>query len=185
MIQTSRLLLREIVLQDLRDIHLLLSLPETDRYNALGIPESISMTSGWVEEWMSSQSITPRTSFTYCLTDKDTMEFIGLIALVSGKPNYRIAEVWFKILPRFWNKGYTTEALVELLRFGFMNLGLHRIEAGCALENIASATVLEKAGMVREGTKRKLIPKDGAWMDAYMYALLEEDFIKRNLPPAV
>ena len=113
------------------------------------------------------------------------MEFIGLIALVSGKPNYRIAEVWFKILPRFWNKGYTTEALVELLRFGFMNLGLHRIEAGCAVENIASATVLEKAGMVREGTKRKLIPKDGAWMDAYMYALLEEDFIKRNLPPAV
>lgn len=185
MIHTSRLLLRDIVLQDLRDIHSLLSLPETDRYNALGIPESIAITSGWVDAWINAQSIAPRTSYTFCVTHKETEEFIGLIALVSGKANYRIAEVWFKTLPKYWNHGYTTEALGELLRFGFIALNLHRIEAGCAVENIASATVLEKAGMVREGTKRKLIPKDGAWMDAYMYALLEEDFIKRNLPPAV
>ncbi len=185
MIQTSRLLLREIVLQDLRDIHLLLSLPETDRYNALGIPESIAITSEWVDAWISAQSIAPRTSYTFCVTHKETEEFIGLIALVSGKANYRIAEVWFKTLPTFWNQGYTTEALGELLRFGFTELNLHRIEAGCAVENIASIKVLEKAGMIREGLKRKLLPIRGQWFDGYLYAQLEDDFFNQGHPPAV
>lgn len=185
MIHTSRLLLRDIVLHDLRDIHSLLSLPETDRYNALGIPESIAITSGWVDAWINAQSIAPRTSYTFCVTHKETEEFIGLIALMSGKANYRNAEVWFKTLPKYWNHGYTTEALGGLLRFGFTELNLHRIEAGCAVENAASIKVLEKAGLMRDGLKRKLIPIRGQWTDAYSYALLEEDFIKQNLPPAV
>jgi RimJ/RimL family protein N-acetyltransferase len=85
----------------------------------------------------------------------ETNQFIGLIALNLGKLNFKIAEVWYKIHPAYWRQGYTTEALTKLLKFGFFNLGLHRIEAGSAIKNIASIKVLEKVGMTREGIKKK------------------------------
>lgn len=62
--------------------------------------------------------------------------------------------------------------------FGFNDLKLHRIEAGCAVENIASSKVLEKVGMTKEGMKRKKLPIRGEWKDNYLYAILEEDFLK-------
>ncbi len=64
------------------------------------------------------------------------------------------------------------------MNFGFNDLKLHRIEAGCAVENIASSKVLEKVGMTKEGIKRKILPIRGEWKDNYFYAILEEDFLK-------
>jgi [ribosomal protein S5]-alanine N-acetyltransferase len=55
-------------------------------------------------------------------------------------------------------------------------LKLHRIEAGCAVENVASVSVLEKVGMTREGMKRKKLPIRGEWKDNYFFGMLEEDF---------
>jgi RimJ/RimL family protein N-acetyltransferase len=54
-------------------------------------------------------------------------------------------------------KGYGTE-VNRVLDFGFNDLNLHRIKAGCAVENIASIKVLEKVGMIREGRGRQLLP---------------------------
>jgi len=58
-------------------------------------------------------------------------------------------------------------------------LQLHRIEAGCSVDNIASSKVLEKVGMTREGMKRKKLPIRGEWKDNYFYAILEDDFNNR------
>ena len=85
--------------------------------------------------------------------------------------------MWFKVHKDFWNKGYTTEALIALLNFAFGEMKLHRIEEGCAVENIASARVLEKAGMIREGMKRKKLPIRGEWKDNFFYGLLREEFV--------
>ena len=54
------------------------------------------------------------------------------------------------------------------------------MEAGCAVENIASSKVLEKVGMTREGMKRKKLPIRGQWKDNYFYGILEEDFNKAD-----
>ena len=95
-----------------------------------------------------------------------------------GKPNFRTAEVWYKLHPAYWKQGYTKEALASLLKFAFLDLNLHRVEAGCAVENIASIKVLENAGMIREGQKRKVLPIRGNRVDNYFYAMLETDFEK-------
>lgn len=68
--------------------------------------------------------------------------------------------------------------MIKVLDFGFGVLKLHRIEAGCAVDNIASIKVLEKAGMTKEGMKRKKLPIRGKWKDNYFFAILEEDFLK-------
>lgn len=93
-----------------------------------------------------------------------------------GKLNYRTAETWFKLHPDFWNKRYTSEALFEILKLAFHKLKLHRVEGGCAVGNIASIRVLEKAGMTREGMKRAILPIRGEWVDNYFYSILEKEF---------
>jgi ribosomal-protein-alanine N-acetyltransferase len=62
-----------------------------------------------------------------------------------------------------------------VIRFGFDNLNLHRIEAGCAVNNIGSIKVLEKAGMVREGKGRQVLPLKTSWSDNFLYSILETD----------
>ena len=170
-----------MILQDLSaaylpKVHHLHSLPETDRYNTLGIPATLQDTENLLNEWLLQQQAQPRTSYIYCIEDASDNSFVGLIALKLGRQNYRSGEVWYKILPAYWGKGYTTEALGALLKFGFEELNLHRIEAGCAVENIASVRVLEKAGFTREGRKRKILPIRGEWHDNYFYAILDTDY---------
>jgi RimJ/RimL family protein N-acetyltransferase len=175
-IQTERLKLEELSLNDLNAIHHLHSLVQTDEFNTLGIPETIQVTELLLTNWVDQQSTTPRVSYIFAIRLIATNQFVGLIALILGKPKYKIAEVWYKILPDYWRQGNATEALAKLLEFGFVNLGLHRIEAGTAIENIASVKVLEKAGMTREGIKRKILPIRGTWIDNYFYSILETDF---------
>lgn len=176
-LHTQRLLLRELAPGDLRDIHRMNSFSEVDQYNTLGLPESIAVTEKLLRNWLVEQEAFPRLHYVFGIMDIASDTFIGTIGLRLGKPNYRIAEVWYKFLPAQWGKGYATEALKELLRFGFRDRNLHRIEAGCAVENIGSIKVLEKAGMTREGRKRKILPIRGEWVDNYEYAMLEEDFM--------
>lgn len=176
-LNTERLLMHEVSFKNLSDIHHLHSLKETDEFNTLGIPDSIQMTENLLKEWIAHQKATPRVAYIFCIQLKKTNQFVGLIALTFGKLNFRIAEVWYKIQPAYWGQGYTTEALKELLRYSFSILNMHRIEAGCAVKNIASIKVLEKVGMVREGYKRSILPIRGEWVDAYFYSILETDYL--------
>lgn len=175
-LQTERLILKELSFADLEEVHQLHSLPEVDEFNTLGIPETLQTTKTILREWIEQQALIPRMSYVFSVRITGTNDFIGLLALNLGKINFKIAEVWYKLHPVYWRQGYTNEALAKILKFAFSELGLHRIEAGCAIENIASIKVLEKVGMVREGSKRKVLPIRGEWVDNYFYSILETDF---------
>jgi RimJ/RimL family protein N-acetyltransferase len=181
MLYTTRLYIRELELSDTESIHHLHSLPETDKFNTLGIPETIQTTEALLQKWIKERKQLPRSSYIFCIEIVDTKQFIGLIALNLGDEKFKMGEVWYKLDVKFWRKGYTTEALTRLLDFAFNTLQLHRIEAGCAVEHIASIRVLEKVGMIREGRKRKKLPIRGEWLDNYFYAILEEDFNKNQI----
>ncbi len=174
-IETERLILRSVVESDLADIHSLHCLEEVDRFNTLGIPENIDGTKRLVDEWIFESQKEIISEFTFAIEIKSKTHFIGLIGISLGKPKYRNAEVWFKFDPEFWNNGFATEALNHILNFGFTNLHLHRIEAGCAVENFGSIKVLEKCGMIREGHTRQILPLKSGWSDNYGYAKLSTD----------
>lgn len=180
-LKTSHLKIIELAADDLESIHHLHSLPEIDQYNTLGIPATIQITENILNEWLDLQKKIPRISHILCIKKITDNQFIGLIGLTLGKKSYKIAEVWYKILPSFWGRGVATEALKGILKFGFSDLRLHRIEAGCAVENIASYKILEKAGMIREGQKRRILPLKDQWSDNYIYGILDTDFAKINV----
>jgi ribosomal-protein-alanine N-acetyltransferase len=54
------------------------------------------------------------------------------------------------------------------------------MEAGCAVDNKGSFTVLEKAGMVREGRLRQVLPLKSGWSDNFEYSILESDDRKNS-----
>lgn len=172
-LKSERLNLRLINLSDLEAIHELHGLAETDRFNALGIPENIENTKLIIEPWIAENQKTKPQIFTFAIESQN--QFIGLIALNLGKEKHKSAEVWYKLHTNFWNKGYATEALKAIINFGFNDLKLHRISAGCAVENIGSIRVLEKVGMTLEGRKRQNLPLKTGWSDNFEYAILETD----------
>ena len=174
-LQTKRLKLRQLLLTDLDKIHELHSLPETDEFNTMGIPDTIETTKQLVSSWLIIQDEIPRKKYVFCIINNDN-EFIGLIGLNIGRPKYKNAEVWFKIHSKYYNQGYATEAVNRILHFSFADLKLHRIGAGCAVGNLASKRVLEKVGMTQEGLCRKILPIRGQWIDNFEFAILETDF---------
>jgi RimJ/RimL family protein N-acetyltransferase len=100
---------------------------------------------------------------------------MGLFGFKIGNEKYNRGEVWFKIHSDHWNKGFASESLKAVIDFGFDTLKLHRIEAGCAVANMGSIKVLEKAGMIREGRGRQLLPLKSGWSDNFEYSILETD----------
>ena len=83
-------------------------------------------------------------------------------ALRGGKIGYWIDK-------EFANRGYTTTAIEILTRFGFDQLGLHRIEINIRPENAPSRRVAEKAGYHLEGTRARYLHIDGQWRDHVSY----------------
>jgi len=75
----------------------------------------------------------------------------------------------------FARKGYMTAALRALTPFCFGTLRLHRLEAACIPDNVASIRLLEKAGFKREGYARSYLCINGVWQDHLLYARLKED----------
>ena len=101
---------------------------------------------------------------------------MGLFGLKLGNKKYKRAEVWYKIHPDYWKKGFATETLRKVVVFGFESLKLHRIQAGSAVNNIGSIKVLEKAGFSREGRGRQVLPLKSGWSDNFEYSILESDY---------
>ena len=167
--------MRLIEIADLEFIHALHSLPETDQYNALGIPNNIEETKSIIEPWIAENNQTDIRNYTFAIEYRSDNRFIGLFGLKLGSPKYKQAEVWYKLHSDHWNKGIATEVLSRIIDYGFDDLKLHRIQAGCAVENIGSIKVLEKVGMKREGRGRQILPLKSGWSDNFTYSILETD----------
>lgn len=173
-IATERLKLLELNEADLNDMFLLHSNEAVARYNTIGIPLDREITRKILAPLMEASD--NKTDFSWTIRDQHTNTFLGEIGYALAPERYRLASLHYSLLPEYWGKGYATEAALGLLKYCFEELNLHRIEAGCAVDNLASIRVLEKLGMQREGRKRKVLPLQSGWSDNYEFAILEEDF---------
>ncbi|QHI34677.1 Spermidine N(1)-acetyltransferase [Kordia antarctica] len=178
-LKSNRITLRLIKPSDLAAIHLLHSLPKVDEFNTLGIPENIQETQAVIQSWIAEHELDEIKNYTFAIEHIQTKEFIGLFGLKLWNKKNRRGEVWYKIHPDYWRKGFATESVNLVLDFGFETLNLHRIQAGCAVDNIGSIKVLEKVGMIREGRGRQTLPLKNGWSDNFEYSILETDERKK------
>jgi RimJ/RimL family protein N-acetyltransferase len=87
------------------------------------------------------------------------------------------ADLGWVLHPDHAGHGYATEAVRELLRLCFAELGLRRVTANCFADNVASWRLMERVGMRRElYAVRESLHRSGEWLDTMGYALLAEDW---------
>lgn len=86
---------------------------------------------------------------------KESNKFVGRIYLCNIVGNeasgYKV-EIGYYISPTYWNCGYATEAVGEIVRYGFSAMNIKRFQAEILPENTASIRVCQKAGFINEGT---------------------------------
>jgi len=80
-----------------------------------------------------------------------------------------------ELLPEHRGQGYGTEAQALLVDYLFATTGVHRVEAGTDVDNIAEQRSLEKAGLRREGVLRGSQYRAGAYHDLVVYGLTRDD----------
>ncbi len=95
---------------------------------------------------------------------------IGSAGVWVTDPQNKVGELGYTLSPDVWGNGYATEVAKLLIEIGHARLELVRIAATCDVENVASARVLEKAGMVREGILRSLKVVRGDRRNHYLYS---------------
>jgi RimJ/RimL family protein N-acetyltransferase len=174
-IESQRVILKEISWDDLDNIHLLHSFPEVDEFNTLGLPKNIEETRELIRPAIEGKTSEKKSSYTWRIVLKDSEEFIGLAGMFLSLDKFKLGEIYYKLLPSFWGNGYATETAKALIKAGFDDFNLHKVEAGVVTENFKSIKVLEKCGMIREGLRRKILPIRGKWVDNFHYAIVEDD----------
>ena len=175
-LETPRLILREFIPGDLERVHAYASRDEVTRYMIWG-PNNLSQSAEALSGFMEDARQHPRTSYDLAITLKPQGVLIGGAGLRISNAESRTGDIGYVLHPDFWRHGYAEEAARALLHEGFHALGLRRIVGVCDQRNKASARVMERLGMRREGAFRasKLIQDE--WQDEYLYAILSEEFL--------
>lgn len=95
---------------------------------------------------------------------------------IHPEPTHQHAEMGYWIAQPYWNQGYTTEAARALVDYGFRTLNLHRVYARHFHTNPASGKVMQKIGMIYEGTMRQHVLRFEVWHDLLLYGLLRSEW---------
>jgi [ribosomal protein S5]-alanine N-acetyltransferase len=142
--------------------------PEVTRYLTWTPHKSLADTRAFLRACMDAWRL--QTEFPWAITPAADERSIGMIEL---RPTGHMAMVGYVLAREEWGKGYMTEALTAVVDTALALRGIYRVWAVCDVENGASARVMEKAGLVREGVLKRYIlhPSIGSEpRDALCYA---------------
>ena len=136
-IESERLIIRPIEIDDAKDVFEWASDPVVNRYMPYPLHKDIHQ----AEEWI--RSLGDKNEFVFCL--KDTGEVVG-----GGSMSYREAfdayELGYNLKRKHWGMGYATEASKALIQWAYEELGVHDFMARHANANHASGNVIKKCG---------------------------------------
>ncbi|MBL0737442.1 GNAT family N-acetyltransferase [Flavobacterium sp. GN10] len=171
-IETERLILDRLTDKDVQEVFDLRSNPENMKY----IPRPLAKNHEDAMELikMIDEKIDTNEGINWSVRFKNDSKLIGIIGYYRMQPeNYR-AEIGYILSPNHHGKGIVTEAVNQLIKYGFESLKLHSIEAVIDPENYASEKVLQKCGFVKEAHLKEVEFWDGKFIDKVIYSLLEK-----------
>ncbi len=174
-LETDRLYLRRVANEDVNEIFALRSNKETMKY----IPRPLVKTTddALAHIAMIDEKIVTNEGINWAIALKDSPKLIGIIGHYRIKPEHFRAEIGYMLLPEYQRKGIISEAIKEVVKYGFEILKLHSIEAIIDPENWASEKVLLKNGFVKEAHLKENEYYDGRFLDTVIYSILNKQGI--------
>jgi len=174
-IETERLILRELSLDDVDDIFGYASIPEVSTF-LLWYPHKSKQDSiDFIN--FSKDMFAKDISIIWGIELKEEKKLIGIFDLRTMQLINNCAEIGYVISNQYWNKGYISEAIKVIIKFCFKDLNLNRVEAHCDQDNIGSAHVMEKAGMKFEGTLREKLFVKEKYRSMKLYSILKSEYV--------
>ena len=164
--------MRAIEEEDLPRINEMIWDPEVSRHLAVTWPEPLAGTRAW---WSSIRGSASSATFAI-----ETLagELVGGCSLDGIDPSVRSAGLGIWIGRAYWDRGYGTDAVRTLCRFGFKEMNLQRIGLAVYETNPRGVRAYEKVGFKEEGRRRCGHFVDGRHVDVIVMGLLAEDLIE-------
>ncbi|QVY65670.1 GNAT family N-acetyltransferase [Polaribacter sp. Q13] len=141
-LETDRLTLRALNLDDAKAIFGLRANKEVNEYIQRVPPKNLSESRAFIDEI--SNLITDNQGIFWVLESKNSAELLGTIGLRNFDVADNYAEIGYEIHPDYQERGYMTEAFEEVLEYAFEKMELKTIEAFTHKNNLASITLLHK-----------------------------------------
>jgi [ribosomal protein S5]-alanine N-acetyltransferase len=177
-IETDRLVLRQITKDDGEDIFKYLSDEKVMKYYGLEPFKSIGEALEEIEWYQST--FDEDSGIRWGITLKGNRKVIGSCGFLNKVPQHYRSEIGFELSKDFWGQGIANEALEAVITYGFEQLNLQRIQALIEPPNILSRKLVERNGFIKEGLLRNYEFTCGKFDDLFMYSLIKQDF-KNNL----
>jgi len=184
-IRTERLLIRPFTTTDADGLAARRNDPEVARLQNWELPYPRQRAEEVVSELVAMEGPTDDQWWMAVVADGESGQVYGDLALhLTWKG--RTAEVGYTLAREFWGNGYATEALGALIEYLFAGLGVTRVFGMLHPDNIASAMVLERSGMLFEGHTRSSFWVGDEVSDDWIYGMTRPDWqtwVERPLRP--
>jgi ribosomal-protein-alanine N-acetyltransferase len=172
-LKTERLRLRKVKPSDAEAIFREYAQdPEVTKYVSWRAHRSVDETRDYVRACLLAWDTGK--AFNWVIEGREDNELMGMIV---ARVNAAKWELGFVLARRYWGQGIMTQAIRAVIEWAFCRGGIFRVWAVCDIDNLASARVMEKVGMRREGVLRRwsVHPNISAEpRDAYCYAIAKD-----------
>jgi RimJ/RimL family protein N-acetyltransferase len=173
-LETQRLILREITVNDALRITTLLNNHKISRYlSRVPYPYTVDDANEWIglirEKYKDEKQIN------FAIVEKNSQTYMGSIGFNTNKEHNR-ASIGYWLGEEYWGRGFVTEAGKELLKYGFEVLDLHRIYCSHFDANPASGKVMQKIGLKYEGRRVEHFYKGDEYFDLIDYGAVNPKY---------
>lgn len=176
--QTRRLVLRNILLSDAADMFEYARTPDVGPVAGWEPHPDINHTLMIINMFKIAATKSGLGVYAICL--KENGKMIGTIELFNHYPHFK-AELGYALNKDYWGNGYVAEAGRAILKWGFEELHLKRIEVNLFVDNYQSERVCQKLGMHYEGIKKKgYLRYDGKIFDEKVYRITDDEYFRKE-----
>lgn len=176
-IYTERLFLRRLSVKDAETLFKYWSDPEVTKYLNVNTFKNIEQSMNLIRILNSLYRMNE--GIRWAIVIKGTNEVIGTCGYNSWVKKSSRGEIGYELGREYWGNGYATEALKEVIKYGFKTMKLNRIEAFTVPEAFSSINLLKKLGFKKEGMLREYGYWNRKYWDENIYSLLKRDWIKK------
>lgn len=177
-LETPRLILRAMRVTDAPDMFDYARRPEVTTYLLWTPHEDI----GHTREYLTYIGQRYRTGdfFDWAIEDRASGRMIGTCGFTSFNYEADSGEIGYVLNPDFQGRGLCTEAVLRVIRFGFEDLQLHRLEARFMQGNDKSCRLMERVGMHFEGWSRDAMKVRGVYRTIGTCSILAREYGQRE-----
>jgi len=178
LLETQRLILRPFTMADAPSMYAnWASEPEVTRYLTWPTHTGVDVSEKVLADWLNHY--TEPDYYQWAIVPKEIGEPVGGISVVQRNDQVESVHIGYCIGTRWWHKGITGEALGELLRFFFEEVGVNRVDSRHDPRNPHSGMVMAHCGMALEGTMRQADRNNQGLCDYTMYGILKNEYFER------